>query len=56
MFQFASFASVPYEFRYGYRGIATVRFRIQVSPDQSLVDDSPELIAVVPRLSSPLDA
>jgi hypothetical protein len=36
MFQFPAFAAFPYGFREGSRGIASRRFRIRASPDQSL--------------------
>ena len=52
MFQFTSFALLPYTFRQEFRISNTEGFPIQKSPDRSLLGSSPRLIAAMPRLSS----
>jgi hypothetical protein len=56
MFQFPGLSYGTYVFSAAFRGSTTERFRIRVSPDQSLVGDSPELFAAVLRPSSSTDA
>jgi hypothetical protein len=56
MVHFPGFASSPYEFRPGYPEFIGAGFPIRTSPDQSLFNDFPELIAaghVLRRLPAP---
>jgi hypothetical protein len=56
MVHFPRFASPPYGFRWRYPGFTRMGFPIRTSPDQSLLSDSPGLIAaghVLHRLPAP---
>ncbi len=56
MVHFPGFASWPYEFRPGYPEFIEAGFPIRTSPDQSLFNDFPKLIAaghVLRRLPAP---
>lgn len=57
MFQFASFPTQRYEFTLGYQGIDPWSVSgSKASTDHSLLNGYPWLFAVMPRLSSALDA